>query len=163
MKAGLLEKILFRRYGQPIMSIRDGMVAKCWNTDTPSYEAVLYLGMKWESLLGLRFGSLKDIYGDALGGFLMGDSLRAAMLSLRSVYALWNIDEFRGQPEVRNALAMDPGIDYFMDQDMVLFYGIKKGQLFVFDAETDELDSLGFIEPALESVMDELEAARADD
>ncbi len=50
-----------------------------------------------------------------------------------------------------------------MDEHNVLFYGIKKGQLFVFDAETDELDSLGPIESALETVMDELEAAREAD
>jgi hypothetical protein len=66
------------------------------------------------------------------------------------------------QPDVQHAIARDPAIDYFMDEANVLFYGIKAGELYVFDSETDELDSLGPIEPALETLMDELESARKD-
>jgi hypothetical protein len=47
-----------------------------------------------------------------------------------------------------------------MEAYNVYFCGIKGGELYVFDAETDELDSLGPIEPALETIMDEFEAAR---
>ena len=56
----------------------------------------------------------------------------------------------------------DSAIDFFMDAYNVYFYGIKRGELYVFDAETDELDSLGPIESALETVMDELESAWKD-
>jgi hypothetical protein len=41
-------------------------------------------------------------------------------------------------------------------------YGIKAGHLYVFDAETDELDPLGPVEHALETVMDEYESAKAE-
>ena len=44
----------------------------------------------------------------------------------------------------------------------VYFYGIKSGQLYVFDAEMDELDCLGPIESALETVLDELVTSRQD-
>jgi hypothetical protein len=163
MKAGLLERILTCRYGEPTISTRHGLPARCWNLGDPDYSSALYTGMKWSGPLGTRYASLKDIYGDVFGGFLIINTLKVAMLSPHKVWGLWNIDEFRMQPEVRHALARNPNIDFFMDQDMVLFYGIKKEQLFVFDAETDELDSLGPVEPALETVLDELEAARADD
>jgi hypothetical protein len=163
MKAGLLESILSRRHGQPVTALGDGMVTRRWNTGHPDREALLYVGMKWSGISGTRFASLKEIYGDAFGGFLIGDTLRAALLSPRKVYALWNIDDLRMQPEVQHALARDPAIDFFMDAYNVYFYGIKRGQLYVFDAETDELDSLGPIEPALEKVMDELESTWKDD
>ncbi|MEW6113293.1 MAG: hypothetical protein AB1664_14275 [Thermodesulfobacteriota bacterium] len=158
MKTGLLEKILTRRYGQPTPCIRDRMVARSWNTDRPENEAVLYVGMEWRGVLGARFASLKEIYGDAFGGFLVGDSLRAALLAPTKVWALWNIDDFRIQPEVQHALVKDPAIDYFMDESNVYFYGIKAGRLYVFDAETDELDCLGPVEQALETLLDEQEA-----
>jgi len=85
---------------------------------------------------------------------------KAAVLLPRKVYGLWNIDELRTQPEVQQALVSDPAIEYFMEAYNVYFYGIKAGHLYVFDAETDELDSLGPIEPALETLMDELESVR---
>jgi hypothetical protein len=160
MKAGLLERILTRRHGQPVTSLKDGLVARTWNTGHPDEEAVLYVGMEWSGILGIRFASLGEVYGDAFGGFIVGDSLRAALLLPDKVYALWSIEDLRIQPEVQQALLMDPTIDYFMDRHNVLFYGIKGGQLYVFDAETDELDSLGLVEPALEALMDELESAR---
>ncbi len=162
MKTGLLEKIMVRRYGQPITSIMDGMAARRWNTDTPDDDAVLYVGMRWQGILGARYSSLKEIYGDSFGGYLVKNSLKVAMLSPRSVYGLWNIDEFRSQPEVQHAVTIEPGIDFFMDKYMVLFYGVKKGDLYVFDSETDELDSLGPIESALETVLEELESALKD-
>jgi hypothetical protein len=47
-----------------------------------------------------------------------------------------------------------------MEDSNVWFYGMKKGDLYVFDAEFDELDSLGPIEPALDKTMDEIETSR---
>jgi hypothetical protein len=159
MKPGHLEKMLVRRYGQPVSCVRDGMVTRRWNTGHPDREAILYVGMKWSGIPGTRFASLREIYGDAFGGFLIGDTLRAALLTPRKVYALWNINDLRMQPEVQNALVRDPAIDFFMDAYNVYFYGLKRGQLYVFDAEMDELDSLGPIEPALETLMDQWEEA----
>jgi hypothetical protein len=160
MKTGLLERILVRRYGPSVPCIRDGMPAKCWRIFQPYDESVLYSGMKWRGILGARFSSLREIYGDAFGGILIKNCLKAAVLLPREFFAVWNIDELRSRPAVLRALARDPGIDFFMDADNVYFYGVKAGKLFVFDAETDELDSLGPIEQALETIMDEFEAAR---
>ena len=162
MRTGLLERILTRRYSPPVTSIDEGIPARCWNLDDPEYSSALYVGMKWIEPWNSRFANLRKIYGDIFGGFLIKNALKAAVLLPRKVYGLWNIDELRTQPEVRQALARDPAIAYFMEAYNVYFYGIKAGHLYVFDAETDELDSLGPIEPALETLMDELEAARQD-
>jgi len=160
MKTGLLEKMLVRRYGQSVACIRDGMAAKCWRIDQPDDEAVLYSGMEWRGKLGVRFLSLREIYGDSIGGILIKNCLKAAVLVPREFFAVWNIDELRLRPAVQRAIAKDPAIEFFMEAYNVWFYGIKKGELYVFDAETDELDSLGPIESALETIMDEFEAAR---
>ena len=159
MESGILERVLTCRYGKPVICIRDGMAARSWNSDDPRSEALLYVGMKWSGLLNMRFSSLRAIYGDSAGGFLQGDSLRAALLWPKPVHALWYIDDLRVQPEVMHALSKDPAIEYFMDSNNVYFYGLKAGQLYVFDAETDELDPLGPVEQALETLMDEVEAA----
>lgn len=57
---------------------------------------------------------------------------------------------------------MDPELTFFMDASNVWYYGYKAGNLYVFDVETDEFDLLGPIEPALEQLMDEWEAAGSD-
>jgi hypothetical protein len=155
MKTGLLERILVRRYGQPVACIRDGMAAKCWRIDQPDDEAVLYPGMKWPGMTGARFSSLRGVYGDVFGGVLIKNCLKAAILLPREFFNVWNIDELNQRPAVQRAVAKDPAIEFFMEAYNVWFYGIKKSELYVFDAETDELDSLGPIEPALETLMDE--------
>lgn len=158
MKTGLLEIVLTRRYGKPAISMDEGLPARCWNLDDPDHSSALYVGMKWIKPWDSRFASLKGIYGDVFGGFLIKNTLKVAVLVPRKVYGLWNIDELRMQPEVQHALVRDPAIDYFMDEHNVLFYGVKGELLYVFDAETDELDSLGPIEVALDNLMDEWES-----
>jgi hypothetical protein len=162
MKTGLLERVLIRRYGEPVLRMSEGMATKCWNTEQPDDEAVLYVGIKWHGRLGTRFASLKGIYGDAFGGYLIKNTLKVSVVLPRNVYGLWRIDEIQMLSPVKQALEMDPAIDFFMDEDNVLYYGHKEGELYVFDRDTDELDSLGPIEPALHTRMDEWEAAVKD-
>ena len=45
-------------------------------------------------------------------------------------------------------------VDYFMDAANVWFYGHKDGRLFVYDAETDELDDLGELDTGLAQVIE---------
>jgi hypothetical protein len=47
--------------------------------------------MKWSGSLGARYASLKDIYGNAFGGFLIKSALKVAMLPRQTVYGLRNI------------------------------------------------------------------------
>jgi hypothetical protein len=104
MGTGLLEKILTRRYGKPTVSIMDGFVALCWNPDDCDYDTVLYMGMRWSGKLGKRFASFEPIYGDAIGGYLLKNDLRAAVLPDYQIYGIWNIRDLRRQPEVKRAL-----------------------------------------------------------
>jgi len=138
----------------------DGFIALCWNPDDCDYDTVLYMGMKWTGKLGKRFASFEPIYGDAIGGYLLKNDLRVAVLPDHEIYGIWNIRDLRRQPEVKRAFAIDPAIEFFMEDSNVWFYGMKKGDLYVFDAEFDELDSLGPIEPAIHKKMDEIETSR---
>jgi len=125
MKTGILERMLIRRYGEPIVAILRGHHAHCWNPYDAHYSTVLYMGMKWNGPLGLRFRSLNEIYGNAIGGCLIKNTLKAAILHPREIYGIWNIDDLRMQPGLLHAVTLDPTIDYFMEQDNRLFYGTK--------------------------------------
>ncbi len=160
MKTGLLERVMTRRYGRPTMGIRHGLPAKCWNLHDPDHAAAFYVGMKWNSAAGAQYTPLKEIYGDVFGGFLIKNILKVAVLLPREVYGLWNIEELRDLPQVRHALVRDPAVDYFMDAANVWYYGHRRGDLYVYDTATDELDSLGPIEQALEELLEDWEAAR---
>lgn len=160
MKTGILERILTRRFGEPDPIITDGLAALRWESERPDESSLLYLGMKWHGLLGTRFAGLREIYGRACGGLLIGDSLKVAMLLPRRLFAIWNIDQLRMLEAIQRALVKDPSIEYFMDAANVWYYGHKAGELYVFDHPTDELDSLGPIEPALETLIDQWEEAR---
>ncbi len=107
MKPGLLEQVLTRRYGQPVTSIRDGMGARLWNTEHPDDEAVLYIGMKWLRPSETRFSPLREIYGDSCGGYLIKNTLKAAILLPQKIYGIWNIDDLGMRPEIQCAIAMD--------------------------------------------------------
>jgi hypothetical protein len=99
------------------------------------------------------------IYGDARGGFVIGDSLKLSLLEGPNVFGLHRIEELQGQQEIQRASALDPQIAFFMDSANVWFYGIKAGELFVYDAETAELDSLGPVDSALRTLLLEFDEA----
>ncbi len=155
-ETGILERILTRRYGKPMDIIRQGLPARGWNPDKWSYKSALYMGMRWNSLPGLHFRPLRAIYGESIGGYLVRDTMRAAILLPIYKSDLWNIDELRMHPAVQRAIVLDPTIDYFMEENNMQFYGVKGGQLYVYDVEYDDLELLGPVEPALEKVFNEL-------
>lgn len=155
-ETGILERILIRRYGRPMDFIDWGLPARGWNPDKWSYRSALYMGMKWNSLPGLHFRSLRAIYGDSIGGSLVRDTMRAALLLPVYKSGRRNIYELRMEPPVQRATVLDPAVDYFMDEDNREFYGVKRGQLYVYDVEYDDLECLGPVEPALEKVFNEL-------
>lgn len=155
IEPGILEKVLIRRYGSPVLCIRGGLAAKSWNAYKQRDEAVLYVGMKWQGILGAHYSSLKEIYGNTFGGFLVGDSLRTALLTDREVWALWNIEELRALPAVKHAQVLNPAIDYFMDAANVWYYGHCAGELWEYDTEFDELNCLGPIASSIEELIDQ--------
>lgn len=154
MKKGILERMLIKRYGQPYNAIEHGMHAHCWNLHKDDFHTCLYQGMNWRSLNGLRFKSLREIYGSSIGGYLLRHGLRVVNLTEYDIPGIWNIDEFRIQPNVQHAYILDPKIDYFMDQDNYNYYGIKGDDLYEYNSEYEEVTLLGPIEPAIEEVFD---------
>jgi hypothetical protein len=157
----MIERILNRRYGAPTPSIKSPYVQLTWHAKHEDDSCKLYFDGRLRKK-GHPYLSVKEIYGDAIGGFLIGDSLKIASLCPQEIYGLWPIDELRTLPVIEHAAVMDPRVDYFMDASNVWYYGVKRGELYVFDTAYDELDSLGPVEPALEELMDEWEAAGQD-
>jgi len=159
MSSGLFEGILRRRYGAPRISREGPFVQWCWNDAQPEASSVLYLGNEGRPQALERFPGLATIYGDAVGGFLIGDSLKLAMLVPHHVYGLYHIAELLSQPELLLARRLDPAVEFFMDAANVWYYGQKGGNLYVFDAETSELDALGPLQVALEELLGEWASA----
>jgi len=157
MNRGLLQTILTQRYGVPNINSTAKPTEYRWFAKNERANSILYVGMDWERDYATRFGSLKGIYGECIGGFLIGDSLKVALLIPQNIFGLYYIEELRNQPEVRHALELDPRIDFFMDAANVWFYGHKEGELYVFDGETAELDALGPMEQGLITLLDEWE------
>jgi len=112
METGLLERILTRRCGAPTIRTEKGLPARCWNLHDPDNASALYVGMTWTEPWSSRYADLRGIYGDAYGGYLIKNTLKAALLMSREVWGIWNIDEFRMQPQVERALAKDPHVQY---------------------------------------------------
>ena len=96
-----------------------------------------------------------------MGGFLVGipSCAKVAMFSPPQMFGLYQIlDELQARPEVRHANSLDPHIRFFMDSANVWFYGIRDGDLLVYDSVTHELDSLGNVGPALQGLLMEWES-----
>ena len=158
MKNGLFEKILNKRYGKPTISEKGYLIEKIWGKENDDVASVLYVDMKDYGVTCSCISWLKYLYGDSIGGFLIGNSLKIASLSAKPIFGLYTIYELQKQPEVQKALSIDQNVDFFMDASNVWYYGLKSGELFVYDTETFELDPLGPVEMALETLIDEWES-----
>jgi len=156
---GLLELLLLDRYGEPIVVACTPHSEYRWNNAAETLSCILYKSADFEDA-GTRFPILHPLYGDAVGGFLLGDSLKLSMLQGPKVFGLYQIAELQAHPEVRHANSLDPTICFFMDSANVWYYGSKDDQLYVYDSETDELDSLGPVRSGLEQLLTEWEQAK---
>jgi len=149
----LFHRVLTNRYGVPKVSSERGFLVNEWNSEDETKRCRLYIGMIWNGEDENFKRHYEDLYGDALGGFILGQSLKIATLSGVEIYGLYNIEELQRRPEVLQANIIDPDIHFFMDSANVWFYGRKKEHLYVYDGETEELDQLGLIEPEIEKLL----------
>jgi hypothetical protein len=145
------------RYGPPQVVSSGQSLEHRWNADDECRSSVLYVGRETQNSEQAIQEEFRFLYGDYFGGFLMGNLLKLATLGDKRVFGLYTIEELQEQPEVERALAIVPGICFFMDAANVWFYGHKSGQLYVYDAETDELEDMGDIELGLNVLLDEWE------
>ncbi len=157
--AGLIENVLTERFGLPTILPSELGAEHRWNTDEEGLECILFEPLVWDERLRCKHGILEALYGDAKGGFLLGDTLKVSLLEGPRVFGLYLIDELRSQPDVRRAHELDREICFFMDSANVWFYGLKAGELFVYDSGTRELNDLGPVQPAMQQVLIEFEEA----
>ena len=101
---GLLEQVLTGRYGDAEIVPSQPFTEYLWNPNDECFRAVLYKRSSWDRFLLERFQTMKDIYGDAVGGCLVGESVKVAMLHGPAVFGLYSIGELQAQKEVSDAL-----------------------------------------------------------
>lgn len=104
---------------------------------------------------------LANLYGDSCGGSLLGGALKLATLVGCHLWGLYDLIELSQQPEVHQAKILVPGAEFFMDASNIWFYGYEDNYLLVYDAELHEIDTLGPLENALDTVFDQWEAVQA--
>ncbi len=158
---GLISKLLNKRYGQPTVERLECLTEYRWNGATECLRCVFYDSLSWDTELCAEFGPLEAVYGTLGGGILLGGALKVSLLNGQSIFGLYSTKALQNQPEVKCANRRDPEICFFMDSANVWFYGVKGSQLYVYDAETDELDLLGPLEHELEELLKQWETPRA--
>jgi hypothetical protein len=158
---GAVEMVLAKRYSAPLVVPSEPFTEYRWNDSSEVKQCVLYKELVWDEDLVKRWGALEPIYGNCVGGFLIGipSSMKLAMMRGPKLFGLYLIEELQAQPEVRRANSLDPAVCYFMDAANVWFYGSKEDALYVYDSATDELDSLGPIGSGLDQLLADWEQA----
>jgi hypothetical protein len=156
----IFECILTKRYGLPEIIGSESSIEYWWKRNDESFRSILYAGLDWSAVENYARNKYQCVYGGFYGGFLIGDSLKIATLANKEIYGLYTLEELQGQLEIGGIHKKDPEIIYFMDAANVWFYGFRDNHLFVYDIETDELDDLGEIESALDTVIDGWDNAR---
>lgn len=150
---GIIETILTRLCGSPTVEPGEKLDQYRWNTGSDAGESVLYKHTRESDIPAVDTPTvLRQIYGDAIGGSLVGGTVKVAVV-VGSVFGLYALDELQAQPEVVRALRKDARITFFMDAANVWYYGVKGSDLVVYDAETDELDDLGIVETEIERLV----------
>lgn len=158
---GQIETILTARYGQPSVRRKLPFVEYLWNDDDEQRRSTLYK-IDHRSSPPSRFKEiLEPLYGDAVGGFLVGDSLKIANLSNIAIFGLYTIAELWQVDAVGRAVAIDPAICFFMDSANVWYYGFKKNELWVYDAPHGELDRVSDFPVGLNALLQEWEDAKS--
>lgn len=145
------------RYGPPQVVSSGQSLEHRWNADDECSSSVLYVDRETQDSERAIQEEFRFLYGSCFGGFVIGNSLKLATLGDKRVFGLYTVEELQEQPEVERALAISPGIRFFMDAANMWFYGHKNGLLYVYDAETDELEDMGGIELGLNVLLDEWE------
>jgi hypothetical protein len=154
---GIVEQCLTDRLGQPAEDGEEGgLVARRWLQRGDPRTSVLYYAPAPSSP---SVPSLEPIYGAARAGVIAGTALKLAALGAEVPFGVPALEGYRETPELRDVLAEQPGITFFMDAGNVYFYGLAGDEVVEFDAGTGELDPLGPPEAAVGEIVDQWLAA----
>jgi hypothetical protein len=158
---GILESILRKRYGSPRVVQNGPLIEYRWNETDESRSSILYKdeNFVWGRNSPEELIALKPIYGDAIGGFLLGDSFKVATLGGHELWGLYTLPMIQDLPPIHRALELEPGIGFFMDAANVWFYGAKDGILWEYDEPFDEIWGEVDIATRIDQLLDQWERA----
>jgi hypothetical protein len=152
----MLIDLLTKRYGPGQSgSSNEGLYVE-WNGSYERKKCRMYLGMRWHAASRQQYGQLEPIYGEARGGFILLNAFNIEVLQGIIPWGLAHIGELQSRLQLQREANTDR-IQYFMHSANVWYYGTAQGQLYVFDAETVELECLGPTAEALMKVVDQWE------
>jgi hypothetical protein len=158
---GILEQVLCRRYGDPSVDCYGDALLYRWAFLEERLHSVLYKFSASTPESSVLATPLQEVYGDFLGGSLLGGSLKVAMWGGPDVFGLYRLDELQARPVVRRASHYESSLCFFMDAANVWYYAVKNEHLYVLDTDTDEIDCLGATGTALHGLLTEWEQAEA--
>ena len=152
---GIIESVLTRRYGPPRIADDGPYTERRWLEGSERSTSVLYQApnLLWDATTSGDLDVLKPIYGDALGGFLLGGSLKAATRGSHEFYGLYTIATLQEQMKLYLTERFEPGISFFMDAANVWFYGVKREVLWCYDSTFDELYEVADVATALDELL----------
>lgn len=156
---GILPAVLTKLYGWPHVIESSPWIEHRWNERRFENCCILYEPMPQDAIATSNATGLEELYGDSIGGFLVGDSLKIATRCDLKIWGLYRIVELRNHPAVLHAQLQDSNISYFMDAANTWYYGVKAGDLWVYDTAGDELDCLGEISCGLQTLIQQWDAA----
>ena len=170
MSEGTFFRILQERYGEPMREVGSDRLRKlmkgnvdvtigecCWNLDNKK-KSVLYTGGEKSKELEVP-SEVAGLYGEFIGGTLLSSSVKIALRRQCNMFHLYTL------PQLHNRISSDfnhesmADIFFFMEAANIYYYGIRQGEIFVFDAETLDLDSIGPVDNAINQILEEWESA----
>ncbi len=154
--SGIIEATVNRHCGVPSVVVGESQEEWRWDYDDERKRSVLYkpkiTRLRAELSAGLG-ADLDRLYGGIVGGSLLGGALKIATLGGGRIYGLYRLPELVNQVEVEQALAQDAGVRFFMDAANEWYFGVKDGNLYVYEADSGELECVGLLAPAFEEVF----------
>ena len=150
---GAVEELLVARHGAPIVVDGPEHVEYIWQPRDARPRSILYKAR--ESRLTAAGGTLELIYGDFLGGSLIGAAVKLSMLWGESLPGLLSIQGLQLEREVRRVRRIDSSVRFFMSAWGTSFYGFRDEELFVFETGSEKLDPLGEIRGGLARLIAE--------
>ncbi len=153
---GILERALTHQYGPATVCGTKSDCRHQWNAGDKRLECTLFMASSPHQQRPSENDLVSLFYGDSRGGFLLGDSLKVSLLEGPPIFCLYKLEELQSQEEVKLAHKLDPHIFFLMDSENIWFYGIKDGELFVYDSEVHELSNLGPVEASIQRLLAEL-------
>ena len=150
IEGAMIYEILQDKFGAPKNVFRDGLEWSVWNEDQEDLKCEL---LRTGNLCAMP--SLERIYARHCGGSVFGHWGRLATTGTNKLYGLYRLDDLNELPHLAEIRRRRPSLYFFMDAANVWYYGVDGDELFVFDYETEEFDSLGELSAGLRAVIDE--------